>query len=287
MSLLLRLLGGGPPPAAPNAPVRVYLADQSERARVRGAAHSELRPPAAGPGGQANALIQLARRPRRAIFSRSKLYPPNLTQPAPSFVALPVRTSLADSRRQQTVQSELRPPTVLFYVAPPIRTRLAQSRRPQIVQSELRSPTTLAAVVAFVAVPVRATFARARRPQFVQSDLRSPSVVAPGIVFLPARRTLVRAQRPRPVLHRLYPPPSFAAIIPGVVGALVSLTRRNWFGGRYAIHSELRAPTVVDPFVPPPPPPQPQEPTNFGAFIDRRHNRAERREWLVTRRRGG
>jgi hypothetical protein len=253
MSLLLRLLGGGPPPVDPFAPVRVYLADQSERARVRGAAHSELRPPAAGPGGQANALIQLARRPRRAIFSRSKLYPPNLTQPSAPFVALPVRTSLAESRRPQIVQSDLHSPTVLFYLAPPIRTRLAQSRRPQIVQSELRPPTTLAVVVAFIAAPIRATFARARRPQFVQSELRAP------VVFT----------------------------VSGVVGALISLTRRNWFGGRYATHSELRPPTVVDPFVPPPPPPGPQEPTNFGAFIDRRHNRAERREWLVTRRRGG
>lgn len=246
--------------------------------------------------GQDNALIQLVRRPLRAIFSRSKLYPPDLTQaaPPPTFVALPVRTSLADTRRPQAVQSELRPPVidsvvVVTFVAPPIRTKLAAQRRPQIVQSEVRPPVFFAAVVSFVASSVRVTLARARRTQAVQSELRAPSVVAPGIVFTPVQRTLVqsprqnraphsklrppsvvapavvfdpvrrtvtRAQRPRPAFYRLRPPVSVPviSIIPGVVAALISLTRRNLFGGRYATHSELRPPTVIDPFVPPTPP---------------------------------
>src|SRR5690348_877623 len=112
--------------------------------------------------GQDAEFIQLVRHPiGKRFFSRSKLSPPAVVNPAVIFPA--ARMNLVDIPRNiRTSHSKLRPPAVIgpSVVFLPVRRTLAQQHRPQIVQSELRPPI-LAAVVSFVAAPIRATLAKA------------------------------------------------------------------------------------------------------------------------------
>jgi hypothetical protein len=223
--------------------------------------------------------------PRRT--TSYQLGSPTSVRPGPPWVA---RTKVTFARQIQRRLSKwiLRPPIVITQaqiVVVPLGALAFQSRRR--ANWRLRPPTVVSQVVSNspVVTEIRTTFA-ARRPRFhTLYQLKAPTVVASS----PPVETVLRAylaKTPLPARGEGYSLGAPQIVnLPPVLPLRISLALfKRPPRGTIAV---LGVPTVVGPFVPPPEPPQPQTPTNFGAFIDRRERRTERREWLVTRRRGG
>jgi hypothetical protein len=267
------------------------LAFQSRRP-----ANWKLRPPTVVIQSPVQTTIRatLARQIARRLSSW-KLRPPTVVTPLPPVVTN-LRIALAASFRRspRSTISKLGAPAVVASPGPPVVTKVRvalASWKARGAHPKLFPPATLVVPSSPVVTKLRTTFA-ARRPRFhTLYQLRAPAVIGtPG----PPVETVLRAylaKTPLPARGEGYSLGAPQIVnLPPVLPLRISLAALFKRPPRGTI-AVLGVPTVVGPFVaPPPPPPEPsvpQTPTNFGAFIDRRERRMERREWLVTRRRGG